>query len=242
MDFGAWAFALAFAAGALSTLSPCVVPLLPILVAAAVAQHRFGLWALAAGLALSFAGVGLFLATIGISIGIDPTVLHRIAGALLAFFGAVMALPRWQERFAVATARISAAGNALLARRSRRGVAGQFVVGALLGVVWTPCVGPTLGAASTLAASGQRLGAVAALMLVFGIGAAAPMLLLGTLSRRMAALSRRRWVGAAETARRVLGASLVVVGLIIALGADRAIETWLVDHSPGALTELTTRF
>ncbi len=241
MDFGAPTFALAYGAGALSTLSPCVVPLLPILVASALAQHRFGLWALAAGLALSFTVVGLFLATIGISIGIDSTLLHRVAGALLIAFGAVMALPPLQESFAGATSRFSGGGSALLARVSGRGGAGQFVVGLLLGIVWTPCVGPTLGAASTLAAQGSQLGAVAAVMLVFGIGAATPLLVIGSLSRRMASSTRGKWVGAAETARRILGASLVVVGLVILLGADKAIETWLVDHSPAWLSELTTR-
>ena len=242
MDFGAATFALAFAAGALSTLSPCVVPLLPILVASAVAEHRLGLWALAAGLALSFTAVGLFIATIGVSFGIDSTVLHRVAAAMLVVFGAVMALPRLQTAFAAASSRLPGSGSALLARVSGRGIAGQFAVGLLLGIVWTPCVGPTLGAASTLAAQGNRLGAVAALMLVFGIGAATPLLVLGSLWPRLSRGTGGRWVGAAGIARRGLGVSLAVVGLVIVLGVDKAIETWLVDHSPDALTELTTRF
>jgi cytochrome c biogenesis protein CcdA len=238
MDFGVATFALAFAAGVLSTLSPCVLPLLPILVASALGQHRFGLWALAAGLALSFTAVGLFVATIGVAIGIDSTLLHRVAGAMLVVFGAVMAWPRLQAGFASATARLAGAGNALLARTGGEGAGGQLVVGLLLGVVWTPCVGPTLGAASTLAASGRQLGQVALLMLVFGIGAATPLVVLGTLSKRLP----MRWLSTAETARRVLGASLVVIGLVIVAGADKAVETWLVDHSPDALTQLTTRF
>ena len=142
----------------------------------------------------------------------------------------------------MATARISAAGDALLARRSGRGVAGQFVVGALLGVVWTPCVGPTLGAASTLAASGRRLGAVAALMLVFGIGAAAPML---AARHALTAHGRRCRDAVGSAPQRPPGACSAPRSSSSghhALGADKAIETWLVDHSPGALTELTTRF
>jgi cytochrome c biogenesis protein CcdA len=238
MDLAAGTFALALAAGVLSTLSPCVVPLLPILVASAVAQHRLGLWALAAGLALSFTAVGLFVATIGVSIGIDSSLLHRLAGAALMLFGGVMAWPRLQAFFTIATARLSGAGNALLARAGGEGAGGQFVVGLLLGVVWTPCVGPTLGAASTLAASGQQLGAVAALMLVFGIGAALPLLVLGTVARRLP----MRWIRGAERAKQVLGASLLAIGLVIVLGADKSLETWLVDHSPDALTRLTTRF
>ena len=129
-----------------------------------------------------------------------------------------------------------------LARVSGRGWAGQLLVGLLLGVVWTPCVGPTLGAASTLAAQGSRLGEVAALMLVFGLGAATPLLVLGSLSQRLASRAGRTGLGFAEPARRVLGACLVLIGLVIVAGADKPIETWLLDRSPAWLTELTTRF
>ena len=226
----------------LSTLSPCVVPILPILIASALAQHPLGLWALAGGLALSFAMVGIFLATVGLSIGIDTAVVQAVAGVLLIAFGAVMALPVLQRAFAGATARIAASGDRVLAKVEGRGWRGQFAVGLLLGVVWTPCVGPTLGAASTLAAQGTQLGAVALLMLVFGLGAASPLVAIGTLSRRLAIGSRPRWVAAAEVMRRGLGVLLMIAGLLIVLGVDKSLETWLVDRSPAWLTELTTRF
>ncbi|MEO8081862.1 MAG: cytochrome c biogenesis CcdA family protein [Caldimonas sp.] len=242
MSFGPGSYALGYLAGALSTLSPCVLPLLPILVASALAQHRLGLWALGAGLALSFTAVGLFVATVGVAIGIDGGLLHRIAGAVLVVLGAVMLVPRLQAAFAAGTARLAGGGSAALARTSGRGWRGQLAVGALLGVVWTPCVGPTLGAASTLAGQGQQLGEVAALMLVFGLGAATPLVGLGTLSSRLAVGSRRAWLGAAETVRRGVGALLVVFGLAIVTGIDKHAESWLVDASPGWLTELTTRF
>ena len=242
MDFGLATFGLGYAAGALSTLSPCVVPLLPILVASALAEHRFGLLALAAGLALSFTVAGLFVATIGVSLGIDGTLLHRLAGALLIVFGAVMAVPMLQRGFAAATARLSTHGGAVLGRVGGRGWRGQFVVGMLLRVVWTPCVGPTLGAASTLAAGGGQLGSVAALMLVFGLGAATPLVVLGSLSQRVAGAPGRVGLGVAERARRVLGACLMLVGAVIVAGLDRGIETWLVERSPDWLTQLTTRF
>lgn len=244
MDFGVATFGLGYLAGLLSTLSPCVVPLLPILVASALAQHRLGLLALAVGLALSFAIAGLFVATIGLSLGIDGTLLHRVAGALLIVFGAVMALPVLQRSFAAATARFAGGGSAVLGRVSGRGWRGQFVVGLLLGVVWTPCVGPTLGAAVTLAAAGQRLAEVAALMLVFGLGAATPLVVLGALSQRVSAAPRRfgLGLGLAESARRVLGAGLMLVGVVIVAGLDRGVESWLVDRSPDWLTQLTTRF
>jgi cytochrome c biogenesis protein CcdA len=237
----AGAFLLGYAAGALSTLSPCVLPLVPILVASALAQHRLGVVALAAGLALSFAVVGVFVATAGLAIGLDGDALRRAAGVVLVAFGAIMALPRLQQRFAAATARISGGADALLARTRGSGWRGQLAVGALLGVAWTPCVGPTLGAASTLLAQGRRIGEVALLMLVFGFGAATPLVVFGALAHRLASGTRRS-LAAAEVARRVVGASLVVVGAALALGIDKTVETWLVDRSPDWLTRLTTRY
>ena len=242
MDFGVASVGLGYLAGLLSTLSPCVVPLLPILVASALAEHRLGLLALAAGLAVSFAIAGLFVATIGLSLGIDGTLLHRVAGALLIVFGAVMASPVLQRRFAAATAGLAGSGSAVLGRVGGRGWRGQFVVGLLLGVVWTPCVGPTLGAAVTLAAAGQRLAEVAALLLVFGLGAATPLVVFGALSQRLATAPRRIGIGLAESARRVLGACLLRVGVVIVAGLDRGVESWLVERSPDWLTRLTTRF
>jgi cytochrome c biogenesis protein CcdA len=242
VDAGASTFALGYAAGALSTLAPCVLPLLPIVAASAIGEHRLGLWALAAGLAISFALVGVVVATLGFSIGVDGETLRRVAGVLLVAFGAAMALPRVERAFARATAPLAGAGDSVLAPRVGSGWRGQLAIGALLGVVWTPCVGPTLGAATTLLAEGRRLGEVALLMLVFGFGAATPLVVVGTLARRIGKHTTARWVRAGETARRVVGACLVVVGVLMVVGLDKRVETWLVDRSPDWLTRLTTRY
>ena len=218
------------------------MPILPILVASALARHRYGLLALAAGLAISFTTIGVFVATLGFSLGIDAGVLHLVAGAMLVAFGAVMAVPALQALFAGLAARIAAPGERWLGRASGDGWGGQFGIGLLLGVVWTPCVGPTLGAASTLAAQGTQLGQVALLMLVFGLGAATPLVAVGTLSGRLGTVSRPRWLAAAEMTRRLLGWLLVVSGVLVLAGADKTIEAWLVERSPLWLTELTTRF
>ncbi len=242
MDFGAGTFALGYLAGVLSTLSPCVLPLLPILIATALAQHRFGPLALAAGLALSFAVVGLFIATLGASIGLDQGVLRQGAAVVLIAFGIVLLVPALQQRFASATARLGASGDGLLARLSGSGWAGQFSVGLVLGLVWSPCVGPTLGAATTLAAQGRHLGQIALLMLLFGLGAGTPLLVIGTLSREAMARTRSRFMAAGQRGKWLLGAVLVLMGGLILSGWDKGFEAWVVDHSPPWLTELTTRF
>ena len=242
MDFGPGTYFLGYLAGALSTLSPCVLPLLPILIATAVAQHRHGPLALAAGLMLSFAAVGLFVATLGASIGLDPGVLRQGAALLLMAFGVLLLSASLQRRFAEVASRFSVSGEGLLSHISTTGWLGQFSVGLVLGIVWSPCVGPTLGAASTLAAQGQHLSQIALLMLIFGLGAGTPLVLVGTLSREAMARVRGRLLSAGQRGKWLLGLVMLLMGLFILTGWDKAFEAWAVEHSPDWLTQLTTRY
>ncbi len=234
--------ALAFLAGILSTLSPCVLPLLPIVLGTAVTEHRFGPAALAAGLALSFVAVGLFIATIGFSIGLDGDVFRTAAAILLVLVGAVLVVPRFQAQFALAAGPLSGWTEERFGGFSTGGLGGQFAVGLLLGVVWSPCVGPTLGAASVLAAQAQDLHSVALTMLGFGFGAALPLLLLGLVSRAALMRWRDRMLLFGTRGKMAMGAVLIAAGSLILSGYDKLVEAAVVDASPAWLTSLTTRF
>ena len=240
MGLGSVGFA--FLAGALSTLSPCVLPLLPLVLGAAAAAHRFGMAALAAGLGLSFVAVGLFVATIGFSIGLDGDLFRSVSAVLLELIGVVLLSSTLQRRFAIATAGLADAGNHLLGRLAPSGLAGQFVIGAVLGAVWSPCVGPTLGAASVLAAQGKDLLAVAAVMAAFGAGAALPLLAVGLLSRAALQRWRGRMMSAGAGGKYLLGGGAVVVAALIITGTDHVLETALVDAAPAWLSDLTTKY
>lgn len=233
---------LALLAGMLSALSPCVLPLLPIVLGAAASEHRLGPVALAAGLCISFIAIGLFVATIGFAIGLDAGVFRYAAAAIMIAFGAVLLVPRLQEQFAVAAGPAANWASGHLGTIGKGGLAGQFLVGLLLGAVWSPCVGPTLGAASVLAAQGTDLAQVALTMLMFGIGAALPLLLIGLLSREAMLRLRGRMLAAGGAMKAALGLILVLVGLAVASGLDKSIEAKLVDWSPMWLTDLTTRY
>ena len=233
---------LAFLAGVLSTLSPCVLPLLPLVLGAAVSQHRLGPLALAGGLALSFVSIGLFVATIGFSIGLDAGVFRVTAAVLLMAVGSVLLVPVFQVRLATAAGPVSGWAQNRFGGVSPTGLKGQFAVGLLLGAVWSPCVGPTLGAASILAAQGKDLGHVALVMLAFGFGAALPLMMLGLLSRDTMMRWRGRLLRFGQGGKAMLGALLLSVGLFILTGLDKQLETLLVDISPAWLTQLTTQF
>lgn len=233
---------LAFLAGILSTLSPCVMPLIPLVLGAAVSEHRLGPVALAAGLALSFTAIGLFVATIGFAIGLDAGVFRQVAAVVIVGVGLLLLLPGAQARFAVVSGPVAGWAERRFGGGRTAGLRGQFLVGLLLGVVWAPCAGPTLGAASVLAAKGEHLGQVAVVMLVFGIGASLPLLLLGLLSRETMMRLRGRLVATGTGAKILLGAILVALGLSILTGVDKRVEAFAVDVSPPWLTSITTRF
>lgn len=232
--------ALALLSGALSTLSPCVLPLLPIVIASALEAHRWGAIALGLGLVGSFTAIGLLFATAGLALGLDQESLRQVAGWLLLGFGLVLLLPSAQRRFAALASRVSAGRQ--VARLSGDGLAGQFLVGLALGAVWSPCAGPTLGTAATLAGSGDGLGEAALVMLVFGLGAALPLVVIGVLSRPALNRLRGRLLAAANGGKRLLGALLLAIGLGIVSGYDHRFEGWLSDHLPAWLADLTTRY
>jgi cytochrome c-type biogenesis protein len=232
----------AFLAGIVSILSPCVLPILPIVLGGAASEHRRGPLALAAGLALSFTAIGLFVATIGFSAGLDLGFFRTFAGLILLALGLAMLVPAAGARLATAAGPVSDWTQARFGGFDRSGLSGQFGVGLLLGAVWSPCVGPTLGAASLMAARGENLGQVALTMLAFGIGAGLPLAALGALSRERLLGLRDRMMSAGQGAKTALGLVVVAVALLVLTGFDKTIEAALVDASPAWLTALTTRF
>ncbi|MSP20189.1 MAG: cytochrome c biogenesis protein CcdA [Alphaproteobacteria bacterium] len=235
-------YVLGFLAGVLTTLSPCVLPLLPIVIASAAAAHRWGPVALGGGLIITFVGVGLFVATIGFGIGLDAQVFQYIAGGIMVVLGLVLLSSPLQQRLALAGAGVGSIAEGWMQKITPEGWQGQLIIGLLLGVVWVPCIGPTLGAASLMASRGENLGQVALVMTAFGIGAAAPLMIIGSLSRE----AMKRWRGKINTTghvgKMVFGGLVLIIGLAILTGADKILQTWLVQISPEWLTNLTTRF
>ena len=233
---------LALLAGVLSTLSPCVLPILPVVLGAAATEHRLGPAALGAGLGLSFVAIGLFVATIGFTIGLDAGVFRPLTALLLLTIGIVLIFPWLQERVAAFASPVSNWTSERFGGGRGAGLGGQFGVGLLLGAVWSPCVGPTLGAAAVLAAQGKDLAQVTVTMLLFGLGAALPLVLIGMLSRQVMIRLRGRMLSAGGALKSALGVFLVVASASVLTGFDKTVEAALVEASPEWLTQLTTRF
>ena len=166
---------LALLAGALTVVAPCTLPMLPILLGASVGQTSKARPAMIAlGFVISFSAAALLLNAIIDIFDLDPNVLRTGAAILLVGFGLLMI---WPEPFEWLSIRLSglassSAGNAT----SRQGNIGGFVLGTTLGLVWTPCAGPVLGSILTVVATAKDTAWASALLVVYAIGAALPML------------------------------------------------------------------
>jgi cytochrome c-type biogenesis protein len=200
---------------------------------------------LALGLTLSFTSVGLFVATIGLAIELDGQVLRMVAAFGLVIFGMLLLWPQLQARFEHATAGLGSAGDLAVSRLRAMHVGswqGQIVIGMLLGLIWTPCVGPTLGAATMLAVQRTQLGGVALVLLVFGLGASTPLVLLGRMSAPTLQRWRTRLIGAGGNGRQLLGVLMLALGALVIGGWDKKAESLLLSLLPRWLAELTTRY
>ncbi|MDE2604481.1 MAG: cytochrome c biogenesis protein CcdA [Burkholderiales bacterium] len=242
MEFGLGSYGFGFLAGVLSTLSPCVLPIIPILLGTATNAHPRAPLALAGGLALSYAVIGSSLAWAGSALNIDTGIFRGVGAVILGLLGLVLISGALQQRFAMATAGIGDAGHNFISRMNLDGLKGQFAIGLALGVVWSPCVGPTLGAAVVLASQGSHLPQVALLMGVFGLGAALPVVALAYVGRGAMARARGTLMKAGRAGKSAMGVIMIALAVMILSGADKPMETWLVDHSPAWLTQLTTRY
>jgi cytochrome c biogenesis protein CcdA len=230
---------LAYGAGLLTLINPCILPILPIVLASATQGGRWGPAALAAGLCASFVALGLGVATLGRSIGLSESMVADAGATLMVLFGLVLMVPRLSESFATATSGFAAGADARLEEIDRSGPGGQALGGALLGAVWSPCVGPTLGAAISLASQGQSLGRAGGIMLFFAFGVATVVMLLAYGAR--SALARRRaWMHAvAGRGRPIMGAVFAAVGVALLFDLHHVAETWALDVMPVWLQDLS---
>ncbi|PKO47095.1 MAG: cytochrome C biogenesis protein [Betaproteobacteria bacterium HGW-Betaproteobacteria-22] len=213
---------LAGAAGALSILSPCVWPLVPVVMTSAATTGRQGAIYLALGLSASFAIAGTLLSFVLIALGLDPELFRYVAASLLLLVGATLlfkSLGDWLTlRLSLLTSRFNG-GNG-----QTNTAFGQFGVGVLLGLVWLPCVGPTLGAAIALASLGQNMGVAFLIMLAFGIGTAAVLLVTGLASGKLLQRMRPDVLQNAVRGKVLLGWLLLGLGLLVLTGADKWLE------------------
>lgn len=230
---------LSVAAGSLTTLSPCVFPMLPLVVGGAMQANRFAPMAMGAGMIASFAGIGMLLGAVGPVLGIDGDTV-RFAGALLLIaFAAVMVVPALSERFSRWMLPIASSANSASSRLDGGSLLGALALGAVLGLVWSPCSGPLLGSALTLVASEGGVLRGGVVLGLFGLGAAIPLVLVAYASRKGYTRARGWIMARIGAVQKGFAALLAAMGIAILTGGDKWLEARVLEWLPEAWVSLT---
>lgn len=230
---------LSLAAGSLTTLSPCVFPLLPLVLGGALQRSRMAPVAMGVGMTLSFAGIGMVLGSLGPALGVDSDTVRTAGAALLIAFALVMLIPALGERFTRWMLPIASSANAASARLDSGSLLGAFLLGGVLGLVWSPCSGPLLGSALSLVASEGGVARGGVVLGIFGLGAAIPLVAVAYASR--SGFNRvRDWVMARiERVRHGFAVLLGAMGVAILTGADKWVEARVLQWLPDSWVNLT---
>ncbi len=237
------AYPLSFAAGLLTSLSPCVLPALPFFLGSATQRSRHAPLAVAAGLVTSFVVLGLLIGLAGEALNLSTDLVRNLSASMMILAGILLGWTRAQNKLAEWMTPLANWAN----RKSQdadqvSGLKGQFGSGLLLGAVWSPCVGPTLAAASGLATQAGTAAGAGIMMLLFGLGASVPLLFAAYASQKAFHRSRDKLMLAGSSGKKILAGILLLVGLAVWLGWDRQLEIWMLDRMPDWWIDLTTRF
>src|ERR1700758_813090 len=220
---------LALFAGILTIAAPCTLPVLPILLGASIGQRTSIRPALiASGFVASFAFVALALNAVASSLHFDPDVVRDAGLTLLIIFGALMIWPAAFERLA---APLANGGRSLPGRAKAQTHLGGLVLGATLGLIWTPCAGPVLGTILTAVATSPDRAHAALLLLTYATGAALPML--GVAYGGQAIATRLRGIAPyAARLQQTFGVVVIAFALSAFLQYDAVALAWLGQFFP----------
>jgi len=231
-----------YIAGLLTLINPCVLPVLPIVLASAMQAGRYGPLAIAGGMCISFVSLGMLIATFGHSIGLTDTLMSQIGAVLMMIFGLFLLVPKLNTAFASATASLSSNADNSFSSMPVTSIRTHFIGGLLLGAIWSPCVGPTLGGAISLASQGKDLGWAFLIMLSFGLGISTVIIALGYGTQEAIRRRQNSMRGLASRAKPIMGIIFLVVGIMIFFKFHYVIEAWLVSVLPNWFQDLSTNY
>lgn len=233
----------ALIAGVLTTLAPCVLPMLPVIVGGALgpssAASRRRAYIITVSLGLSIVLFTLLLKATTALIGIPSSVWQWISGGILILLGMVSLFPGIWERMSARLRLQERSTTRLASARQHQGTGGAVLTGAALGPVFSSC-SPMYGyvIVTVLPASfGQGM----ALLLAYVVGLCVTLLAIALLGQRF--IRNARWAADPHSwFRRGLGLVFVLVGVAIALGLDKDVQTWVIENSPIAPWQLDSGF
>ncbi len=206
---------IAFIAGMVTAVSPCVLPVLPIVFAGGVTGGPRRPYAIVAGLVVSFTAFTLAATALLSALGLPSDLLRNVAVGVVAAMGLSLLVPRLGD--------LLERPFRALGRRGPGDVGGGFLLGASLGLLFTPCAGPVIAAVATVAATERFTVSAVLVTLAYGLGAGVVLLALAIAARRGLSLAPLRT--RAPAVRRALGGLIVGVAVLMALGVDTRLQT-----------------
>ncbi len=220
----------AFVAGILTILSPCILPVVPLVVGTASSGGGRRLAGIVVGFAATFVAVTVVLASTLAAAGVTTGRLRLASALLLGLFGATIAIPRLRHWVEARLAVLANLGGRLAGRAVRPGFATGIILGASIGLIWAPCVGPIMAAVIAAAiTSGPSSGAVT-VAFAYAAGAAIPLAVIGYAGRR--AVERLGEPRRRARATQVLGALTLGAAVLVATGLDVPVETAVANALP----------
>jgi len=229
-------------AGSLSTLNPCVFPLLPLVLGGAMQSNRFAPVAMGVGMATSFALLGLLIGALGDTLGLDPDIVRTVGGVMLVLIGIAMLIPAWNEQVTKWMTPLASNAQSVSGKLSGTSLISAFSLGAVLGFVWSPCSGPLLLSAISLVATEGGLFRGATILGIFGLGAAIPLVAVAYASRSSFMKSRDWLMKHINPIKRVFAFLILGLGLLILSGYDKTLEAAILEILPDSWVQFTTAF
>jgi cytochrome c-type biogenesis protein len=218
-------FSFALGGGLLTILSPCVLPVIPLVLGRSFKSHQFGPVMLVLGLVSGFAAIGSLLGVASSWFVDFANILRNVAVGLLFGLGLLAIFPKLSYWI------VSYLQFGKSWEPQTPGLCSEFWIGTQLGLLWTPCAGPALGSILVLAAVKHEVLGALALLTVYGLGAGIPLLAIAYSSRQIGN-SWRRLLPYTGTLQRVGGISMAGTAISILLGWDVAIQLWLAPLFP----------
>ncbi len=220
----------AFLAGIVTILSPCILPILPVILATSVTDENSKKrpYGIVVGFILSFTFFTLFLSSIVKLFGIDAETLRNFSVIVIALFGLSLIIPRFQLMMEGLFARLA---NFMPISSGKTGFSGGVVIGLSLGLLWTPCVGPILASVISLAITGTVTSDAFFITLAYSLGTAIPMYLVITLGRNL--FTRVPWLlSNTGKIQKIFGLIMILVAFAIYHGLDRNFQTYVLTQFP----------
>ena len=223
---------LAFLEGLALIVSPCILPVLPLVLATSVEGGKRRPYGIIIGFVLAFSLFALVSRQIVQALGVDLDIIKNASLVLLALFGLVLLSSKLSEKFSALTQGAANFGNEL-ASRGGEGLLSGVMIGALIGLVWTPCAGPILAAVLVQVIRQETQLAGNLIIVSFAIGAGVPMLIIALTGRKvmnkLGFLTRH-----AEAVRRGFGVLILLSVAYIASGAGCGIAAGEPQHQSRA--------